>query len=205
MRRSITTLFAVLGIALVYAGAAGAHLPQSARELRAHRDLDPHRQLVLATRTVKVAESTLAFLRQYPRAGTPRVRARVWRNHRWLLRYGLAEQERAEGRLAQLREAARQRAIARSRPAHYAGWSCITNGATPTSPHEGNGYNGPYTGPLGMTTPWMGHYPPGSDWVHSPVTAVYAIAESVAARYGFSYSFMAGQWPQTFPPCAGFF
>lgn len=91
---------------------------------------------------------------------------------------------------------------------HLAGWQCITNGAhpgTPRDPHEGNGYAGSYSGPLGMTTPWLGHMPPGSDWVHSDRLSVYAIAEDVAARYGFNYSFMRGQWPNTFPPCAGFF
>jgi hypothetical protein len=90
-------------------------------------------------------------------------------------------------------------------PPHYAGWSCITNGAYPGAPHEGNGYNGRYSGPLGMSTPWMGFYPPGRDWVHSSVVSVYWIAERVAARYGFAYAFMRGQWPNTYPPCAGRF
>lgn len=88
---------------------------------------------------------------------------------------------------------------------HVAGWSCITNGATPHSAHEGNGYNGSYTGWLGMTTPWLGHNPPASDWVHSDQMAVYAIAESEAAARHWSDSFMRGQWPQTYPPCADFF
>lgn len=88
---------------------------------------------------------------------------------------------------------------------HWAGWSCITNGAYPGAPHEGNGYNGSYTGPLGMSTPWAGHYPPGKDWVHSNRAAVYAIAEQVAARYHWSYTWMQHQWPNTFPPCARYF
>lgn len=91
---------------------------------------------------------------------------------------------------------------------HEQGWRCITNGAHPGSPgdpHEGNGYNGSYAGPLGMTTPWSGHYPPGGDWVHSSVSAVYAIAEREAAKHRWSYSWMQGQWPRTFPPCAHYF
>lgn len=88
---------------------------------------------------------------------------------------------------------------------HYQGWACITNGATPKSAHEGNGYNGLYTGWLGMTTPWAGHYPPGRDWVHSSQAAVYAIAEEVAALHHWDYYWMQGQWPRTFPPCAGYF
>lgn len=95
--------------------------------------------------------------------------------------------------------------LLRSRPAHFAGWSCITNGAYPGAAHEGNGYNGSFTGPLGMTTPWMGHYPPGRDWVHTPAVEVYRIAEAESAKRGFSYSWMVGQWPNTFPPCARFF
>lgn len=88
---------------------------------------------------------------------------------------------------------------------HYSGWSCITNGAYPGAAHEGNGYNGSWTGPLGMTTPWAGHYPPGKDWVHSNISAVYAIAEQEAAKHGWNFTWMHGQWPNTFPPCAGYF
>lgn len=85
--------------------------------------------------------------------------------------------------------------------AHWGLWSCITNGAYPGAPHEGNGYNGLYTGWLGMTTPWMGHYPPGSDWVHSSQSAVYAIAEEEYRNSGYSRNFIIGQWPNTGPPC----
>lgn len=89
---------------------------------------------------------------------------------------------------------------------HWAGWACITNGATPTSAHEGNGYNGSYTGRLGMTTPWAGHYPQaGKDWVHSDISYVYSVAEQEASKHKWSPVWMAGQWPQTYPPCAGYF
>lgn len=87
---------------------------------------------------------------------------------------------------------------------HWALWHCITNGAYPGAHHEGNGYNGPYSGPLGMTTPWAGHYPTGSDWVHTPVGVVYGYAEQEYARNGYSRSWLEGQWPQTSPPCLGF-
>jgi hypothetical protein len=94
-----------------------------------------------------------------------------------------------------------------SAASHWKGWSCITHGPNfnDTGYHEGNGYNGSYTGPLGMSTPWAGYYPPTGDWVTTPVATVYAIAERVAAANHFRYSWMAGQWPQTFPPCAGYF
>ena len=127
---------------------------------------------------------------------TQDARAHAWRravlrNHRWLLAL-------AEKKLEELPPPAPV-------VGHYAGWACITNGATPGAAHEGNGYNGAYSGPLGMTTPWMGHYPPGPDWVHSSPTAVYAIAEEESAARGWSDAWMRGQWPATYPPCAGYF
>jgi hypothetical protein len=85
---------------------------------------------------------------------------------------------------------------------HYAGWHCITYGAYPGAPHEGHGYNGPYAGALQMTNPWMCI---SADWAHMSDSAVYAIADRVARRYGYSYSFMKGQWPNTYPPCARYF
>jgi len=88
---------------------------------------------------------------------------------------------------------------------HWAGWSCITNGAYAGAPHEGNGYNGSYTGRLGMTTPWAGHYPSTGDWVTASASEVYSVAEQEAATHGWSYTWMKGQWPNTFPPCAKFF
>lgn len=88
---------------------------------------------------------------------------------------------------------------------HWAGWSCITNGAYPGAAHEGNGYNGSYTGRLGMTTPWAGHYPSTGDWVTTSAEETYGVAEKEAAKHGWSYLWMKGQWPNTYPPCAGLF
>lgn len=137
------------------------------------------------------ATTTLVWVKNHPQFGTRHSRAVLVKNATWQRRW-------AQNRLAVL--------VPRVQTAgHYAGWSCITNGAYPGAAHEGNGYNGSYTGPLGMTTPWAGHMPPGSDWVHSDVSAVYAIAEQEAAKHGFSYSWMQGQWPETFPPCAKYF
>lgn len=89
---------------------------------------------------------------------------------------------------------------------HWSGWNCITTGdGHPGQAHEGNGYNGAYAGPLGMTDPWAGYASPGSDWVHTPVSVVYAIAEKVAAQHNFADWWMRQQWPNTYPPCAGYF
>jgi len=121
------------------------------------------------------------------------VLGRIVQNHRWLYRTMTSRVLEAERRIA-----------AASRPAHYKLWSCITNGAYPGAAHEGNGYNGPYSGPLGMTTPWAGHSPPGRDWVHSDVMAVYRLAEREYADRGYSSAWLRGQWPNTSPPCSRF-
>lgn len=90
------------------------------------------------------------------------------------------------------------RARAAAAPAHLAGWECIHGG-------EGDGWNPShdYSGPLQMTSGWEGY--PISDWDTIPRMQVYADAEAKAAENGFSYSWMAGQWPNTFPRCARFF
>jgi hypothetical protein len=83
-------------------------------------------------------------------------------------------------------------------PAHYSGWICIHNREGAWDAQTGNGYYGG----LQMTYGWMGVV--GNAAKLSPLQQMWA-AERVAARYGFSYSFMSGQWPNTFPPCAGYF
>lgn len=134
--------------------------------------------------------------KRYPAAYT--VSQTVIRNHKWLLKDSRQHEREIEAKLHPV-------SVIKYSAGHFSGWSCITNGAYPGAPHEGDGYNGLYSGPLGMTTPWEGHYPPGRDWVHSSISAVYAIAEEVASSHGFNYGWMSGQWPRTFPPCAGYF
>lgn len=94
---------------------------------------------------------------------------------------------------------------ARTISGHWAGWSCITNGAYPGAAHEGNGYNGHYTGRLGMTNPWAGHSPSTGDWVTAPIAEVYGVAEAEAVKHRFADWWMRQQWPETYPPCAGYF
>jgi hypothetical protein len=159
-----------------------------------------HKMIGLACGQTAVRVSM--FGRAYITVPPDPIAQRVCGYHEAQLRW--TTRELGETRAA-IRAQQRARERQRTRASHVAGWSCITNGAYSGAPHEGNGYNGPYTGPLGMTDPWMGYSSPGSDWVHTPVGVVYAIAEKVAAQYGFSYSFMAHQWPNTYPPCAGYF
>ena len=53
-----------------------------------------------------------------------------------------------------------------------------------------------------MSYGWMGVV--GNAALLSPARQM-ALAEQVAAQHGWSYSWMAGQWPNTYPPCAGLF
>ncbi len=148
-----------------------------------------NRQHALAT--VLWARRSLHTLRTLDASGAL-ILGRVAENHLWLYRTMSRRVAEAQARV----EAA-------ARPAHYALWSCITNGAYPGAAHEGNGYNGAYSGPLGMTTPWAGHSPPGRDWVHSDVVAVYRLAELEYANRGYSRAWLEGQWPATSLPCLG--
>lgn len=90
--------------------------------------------------------------------------------------------------------------------AHLAGWRCITYGAhpgVPGDPHEGHGDSpAGFHGALQMTATWMGYTEP---WSSMTDTAVYAIAEKVAAAQHFAPAWMSGQWPRTYPPCASLF
>lgn len=85
------------------------------------------------------------------------------------------------------------------RPAHYDGWICIHR-------REGawNDPGRPYYGGLQMSWNWMSSVPGGDAGKLSPLTQMW-IAERVSARYGFSWSWMSGQWPNTYPPCAAWF
>jgi hypothetical protein len=84
------------------------------------------------------------------------------------------------------------------RPTHYAGWMCIHRGEGSFNANTGNGYYGGWQ----QTYPWMGYR---IRWdLQDPLTTMW-ILEREAARRNFSYSWMQGQWPQTFPPCAGYF
>lgn len=137
------------------------------------------------------------------RAAQPRCAAVGVRMPRWVCWYAAAARWEAR-ELAQTR--ARLVAAAAPAPAgHWRLWACITDGAYAGAPHEGDGYNGPYSGPLGMTTPWAGHYPqPGRDWVSSARAYVYATAEQEYAAHGYSSAWVYGQWPNTGPPCAAY-
>lgn len=90
---------------------------------------------------------------------------------------------------------------ARLHPPHEKGWNCIHS-------REGSWADdgAPYWGGLQMSYNWMrslGGINGQANW-YSPLTQMWA-AERVSRRYNFAYSWMKGQWPNTYPPCAGYF
>lgn len=82
-------------------------------------------------------------------------------------------------------------------PPHAAGWLCVHS-------REGawNDEGAPYYGGLQMSYGWEGVVTDAAQL--TPAQQMWA-AEKVAAQHGFSYSWMQGQWPETFPPCASYF
>ncbi len=185
--RLLLTVLATAAVFAYTAAAASAHFegyrPQP-------HGLKPRAELRYANVQVAHASWALSHLRMMVKNGTTLPPGYV-RNHRWLLEHA-----------QRLRREALTRIQAATLPAHYAGWLCIHNGAYPGAPHEGWSRYGTYSGPLQMTRPWMGY---DLDWGGMSYIDVFRIAERVAAGQGFSYSFMARQWPETYPPCASRF
>jgi hypothetical protein len=81
---------------------------------------------------------------------------------------------------------------------HMAGWLCIHNREGAWNAATGNGFYGG----LQMTYGWMGLV--GNAAALSPADQM-AAAEAGYRASGFSSAWMSGQWPNTYPPCAGLF
>jgi hypothetical protein len=80
----------------------------------------------------------------------------------------------------------------------FAGWLCIHRREGAWNASTGNGYYGG----LQMTYGWMGLVKDASKL--SPAQQM-AAAETGYRQSGYSDSWMRGQWPNTYPPCAGLF
>jgi len=80
---------------------------------------------------------------------------------------------------------------------HLAGWLCIHS-------REGSWTDegAPYYGGLQMSYGWMGVV---TDAARLSPSQQIALADSVASKHGYRYDWMQHQWPNTFPPCAGYF
>jgi len=85
-----------------------------------------------------------------------------------------------------------------SSSSHYTGWMCIHAREGSWNAQTGNGYYGG----LQMTYGWAGRV--GNAALMSP-DAQIAAADAEAREHGYSYGWMSSQWPNTFPPCSGYF
>jgi len=81
---------------------------------------------------------------------------------------------------------------------HVAGWLCIHSREGAWNAQTGNGYYGG----LQMSYGWMGLV--GNAALLSPEQQM-AAAETGYRQSGYSSAWLAGQWPNTYPPCAGYF
>jgi hypothetical protein len=81
--------------------------------------------------------------------------------------------------------------------AHRVGWLCIHSREGAWNANTGNGYYGGLQAHLN----WYGVY--RMDLLSAE--AQMAHAETVYRSTGYSHSWLAGQWPNTYPPCAGLF
>lgn len=95
----------------------------------------------------------------------------------------------------QIAEAHRRLAPEGPRIAHIALWLCIHRGEGAWDAATGNGYYGG----LQMTYGWGGVARPD---LLAP-SAQMALAERQYAASGYSAAWLAGQWPNTSPPCMG--
>jgi hypothetical protein len=136
----------------------------------------------------------------------------AWYQHkgRWHLRPGFAKCsqikfDRPAARCYKHRLGYRwhKQRIERLRPkptlSHLAGWLCIHSREGAWNANTGNGYYGG----LQMTYGWLGLIR-GAASDMSPM-AQMAAAEGGYLMSGYSSAWLAGQWPNTYPPCAHLF
>jgi hypothetical protein len=81
---------------------------------------------------------------------------------------------------------------------HVQGWLCIHSKEGAWDAQTGNGYYGG----LQMSYGWAGRV---TNAALLSAAQQIAEAEAEAAEHGWSYDWMRGQWPNTFPPCSGYF
>jgi hypothetical protein len=119
---------------------------------------------------------------------------------RWALRFRRERRKvtTLRHRLARMTMHVRTRSLQSASVGHMQGWLCIHAREGAWDAQTGNGYYGG----LQMTYGWAGRV---SNAAQLSPGQQMAAAEAEAAEHGWAYSWMAGQWPNTFPPCAGYF
>jgi hypothetical protein len=180
MLRRATVLTTITVAALI----VGPTTAQAVERVKCSSKAKVSTQLWCGKENVRRGTTTLRFLNHNKKAGTKKSRHSLKRSGKYLVRYG-------NNHIRQ--------ATTRNRPPHYYGWLCIHS-------REGawNDPNAPYYGGLQMSYNWMNAVP-GGDAGKLPAMQQMWIAERVSAQHGFSYSWMKGQWPNTYPPCASYF
>jgi hypothetical protein len=164
--------------------------------------------LVLASTAYGISSSQLKVTRiQEHQLHDDTGTLRFFRHHGWLLNprhretrdWAVGAIEAARHRIPVLRtRLARTRSRLRPSFAHLAGWVCIHSREAAWHANTGNGFYGGRQ----MTYGWAGRVQNAA--LLTPTKQI-AAAEAEAATHGWSYSWMRGQWPNTFPPCAGLF
>lgn len=81
---------------------------------------------------------------------------------------------------------------------HYGGWMCIHSGEGAWDSQTGNGYYGG----LQMSYGWAGRV---ANAALLSANEQIAVADEVAREHGYNDGWMRHQWPNTYPPCAGYF
>lgn len=132
---------------------------------------------------------------------------RFFRRHRWLvysnatraialkaLRFARAEIAWTQRELARTHSALRPRFVV----GHLSGWLCIHSREGAWNAQTGNGFYGG----LQMTYGWAGRVANAA--LLAPAAQMTA-AESEASEHRWSYEWMRGQWPNTYPRCARLF
>jgi hypothetical protein len=170
-------VFAALGVPLVLPAHASGH---SLVKCSPHQV--PRVQMKCGEKNVHAGVTSLKFLDKHPHVGTIQSRENLSEASTFLIKYGNRHTEMA---------------LARMLPPHYNGWNCIHSREGPWDANTGNGYYG------GL----QAHY----DWygvarmdLLSPLQQMWH-AENTYQNSGYSSAWLHGQWPNTYPPCAGFF
>lgn len=176
-------LLPFLGVLVLWGGtAATAQARDTAKLIRCSKHMSVQRHMWCAKENIKHGRQLLRFLKNHTEAGTRKSRASVRRSGRFLIRYG---------------EQQLHLVSVRSYPPHYRGWNCIHSREGAWNANTGNGYYGGLQAHYG----WG-----GVPYMHllSPLEQMW-VAEHEYARSGYSHAWLAGQWPNTYPPCSGYF
>jgi hypothetical protein len=142
----------------------------------------PQVQLKCGELNVHHGTTALRFLDSHPQAGTRRSRRYLAAGSTFLIRYGNRHTEWA---------------LSRMLPPHYNGWNCIHSREGAWNSNTGNGYYG------GLQAHY-GWYGVSRMDLLSPLQQMWH-AERQYKNSGYSHAWLSGQWPNTYPPCAGFF